>query len=555
MDIKETRAYKYAVWCVDPENKKVGRYVKKQCAEWLETADGKSTSRVDEKELKRVCNMLKVMVHPDLGVTMYEGCEDYALLFIIAVLCTYEGDKRRYTTGILEIARKNFKTFTSACIFIILMLTEKEFSRFFSVAPDYKLSSELRLAVRKILLSSPLLRDHFKINRDMITCKLTNSEYTPLAYSNDRMDGKLANAFLADEDGTMDSYPVEAMTSSQITLKNKLGIIISTQYPMEHNDFDERIAQAKKSLDGVMVNRKMFSLLYEPDDEIIKDWETDNNVLWQANPAAADKPEMFEGLIEKRNAAVFSESVRGNFLCKHCNIKYSSVGTECYVRIDKVKQCSAELPEEWWRGRTVYLGCDLSLSDDNTAVAMVTYEDGIIYAHVVGFIPEDNVLKKTKAEDFNYTAAQERGECFACGDSIIDYGFVESYILDIEKTYGVSIAYAGFDIWNARSSMQKLEAADHPIQCVEIKQHSKILHPATKLLKEKILKGEFRYNKNILLECNFSNARCTEDTNLNKYVNKKRSNGKVDMVVALINAVYLLNEYELLTEELVVTVV
>ena len=77
-------------------------------------------------------------------------------------------------------------------------------------------------------------------------------------------------------------------------------------------------------------------------------------------------------------------------------------------------------------------------------------------------------------------------------------------------------------------------------------QHSRVLHPATKLLKEKILKGEFRYEENRLLENNFSNARCTEDTNLNKYVNKKRSAGKVDMVVALINAVYLVNEYEVI---------
>lgn len=45
-----------------------------------------------------------------------------------------------------------------------------------------------------------------------------------------------------------------------------------------------------------------------------------------------------------------------------------------------------------------------------------------------------------------------------------------------------------------------------------------------------------------MLEINFQNARCTEDTNLNKYVNKKKSTGKVDMVVALINAIYLLQQ-------------
>lgn len=53
---------------------------------------------------------------------------------------------------------------------------------------------------------------------------------------------------------------------------------------------------------------------------------------------------------------------------------------------------------------------------------------------------------------------------------------------------------------------------------------------------------EFRYDENPMLEINFQNARCTEDTNRNKYVNKKKSAGKVDEVVALINATYLVEQ-------------
>ena len=53
---------------------------------------------------------------------------------------------------------------------------------------------------------------------------------------------------------------------------------------------------------------------------------------------------------------------------------------------------------------------------------------------------------------------------------------------------------------------------------------------------------KFRYEDNKLLEINFQNARCVYDTNLNRYVTKKKSNGKVDMVVALINAIYLLQQ-------------
>ena len=49
------------------------------------------------------------------------------------------------------------------------------------------------------------------------------------------MDGKLPSAFLADEAGAMDSYPVEAMRSGQITVTSPLGIILSTEYPNDNN--------------------------------------------------------------------------------------------------------------------------------------------------------------------------------------------------------------------------------------------------------------------------------------------------------------------------------
>lgn len=551
--ITETRGYKYALKCADPVNDKVGIYVKKQCVKWLEIADGKVSGRyVSEKEYKRISGMLRIMIHPDLNISMYEGLEDYAMLFITAVLCTLREDGRRlYNIGILEIARKNFKTFVSAVIFIILMLTEPRFARFFSVAPDYKLSSELRLSVRKIVKCSPLLEKHFKITRDMITCRLTDTEYTPLAYSNDRMDGKLANAFLADEDGAMDSYPTEAMTSSQINLPNRLGVIISTRYPNENNDFDDRLDLAKRILDGLSDVQNIFALLYEPDDEIINSWETDVRVLYQSNPVIADKPLMLENLLEKREMAVLYENLRENFLCKHCNIKYKGLGTEGYVPIDRVQACRTKLTKDFWRGRRVYLGNDLSLSDDNTAVAMTTYEDGIIYGLVMGFIPADSVEKKTNREKFDYRRAIAAGNCTACGDLIIDYGVVENYILGLEAEYGVQVVGAGWDRANAISSMQKLESAENPIECTIVKQHSSVLHPATKLLKESILSGRFRYEENMLLENNFENARCTYDTNLNLYVNKKRSAGKVDMVVALINSVYMLMENEVLGDDFV----
>ncbi len=248
--MKNSVAYQYAKTCVRKSCKKAPKYVKRQCKEWLKIADGKSKEAfVDVMAYEKICRILKLIMHPDTGKSMYESLENYAWLLITAVFCTkYKKDGTMYyRTAILEIARKNYKTFVSAVIFIIGMLTLPRFSRLFSVAPDYKLSSELRLACRKIIKVSPALEKHFKVMRDMISCKATDSEYMPLAYSTDRMDGKLANMFLADEAGAMDNYPIEAMRSSQITIKNKLGIIISTQYPVDNSGFESELDLAKKN--------------------------------------------------------------------------------------------------------------------------------------------------------------------------------------------------------------------------------------------------------------------------------------------------------------------
>lgn len=547
MTVCESKAVQYALWCIRPDNQRAPIYVKKQCEAWLEIVSGKDPDAyVCEKTFKKICKLLKLMIHPDLQKPLYECMEPYAWLLIIAVFCTRTrvGNYRYYQTALLEICRKNFKTFYSGVIFIIGMLTEKRFGRYFSVAPDLKLSKELQTAIRKIIKSSPALNtdDVFKPMRNETRCPLTDSEYTPLAYSEDKMDGKLANIFLADEAGAMDDYPVEAMRSSQITLRDKLGIIISTQYPNDNNVMLTEIDYAKKVLDGFLDDKRYFALLYEPNTELLSGdmWQTNDLVIYQSNPVACDYDYIFEDLVKKRRIAVMYESKRENFLCKHCNILYKSLGTEGFVDIIKVRDCKIEENLDFWRGKRVWIGLDLSLSDDNTAVAMVTEYEGVIYAKVWGFIPADKVELKTDKENVPYKKLIEQGVCFDCGDEIVSYNFIEQFILELPEKYGVEIVQVGYDRWNAISTAQKLEA--EAITCVEIKQHSSVLHRPTKLLKEAILSKYFHYDENLLLEINFSNARCTEDTNLNKYVNKKKSAGKVDLVVAVINALYLLQQ-------------
>ena len=541
----ESKAYLY---CKENIRKKTTpKYVKLQMREFMRIAEGKDNKyKVSVSKIKQIEDLLKLLIMPKglkAGQSLYKCSTGYQWLVYTAALAVVYRDnpnKRRYETVLLEICRKNFKTFTIGTLFIILFITEPKFSQFFSVAPDGSLSREIREAISTILKSSPLVYEHkgkkrFKILRDYILFNTLETKYTPLNYSSSTLDGKLPNVFCADEVGALpNSYALEAMRSGQLNILNKLGFIISTKYPTLNNPFEDEVSYCKKVLDGLVKDETVFALLYEPDNT--KDWQTDDLILQQSNPVALEIPEIWQDLLKKRATAISKESARENFVTKHCNIIYSGAGTETYIDVSAVQACKVSSID--WSGRVVYLGLDLSQTTDNTSVTMISVDDDDkILADSWAFIPEGRIEEKMSTERVNYRELIKTGKVIACGDLVIDYKVVEDFILSLEDRLGVKIQAVGYDRYNAMSTAQKLEAAD--ITTIEVRQHSSVLHSPTKLLMEKILNGEFEYTDNPLYEINYLNARCTYDTNKNLYVNKKKSKGKIDMVVSTIIAVYL----------------
>ena len=541
-------AYKYCKKSIELET--TPKYVKLQMQNFIDICDGKDKKYILSKsKYKQLESILKILIMPKglkAGQTLYECTTGYQWLFYTAILCIVYKDnpnKRRYETGVLEICRKNFKTYTIATLFIILFISEPKFSKFYSVAPDGQLSKEVKSAIEETIKSSPLVFEYkgekrFKMLRDYIKFNPKESIYTPLSYTTSTADGKLPNVFIADEVGALPvNYMIEAMRSGQLNILNKLGFIISTKYPTIDNPFEDEVSYSKKILDGIIKDETRFSLLYEPDNP--KNWETDDLVLQQSNPVALEINEIWEDLLKKRAYAIAVESARENFVTKHCNIIYQGQGTESYIDVADVQKCKVSNID--WNGRVVYLGLDLSQTNDNTAIGMVSVdENNNILFDSVAFIPEGRLEEKNAYEKIDYRAFIRAMKCIACGDRVIDYGVVEDFIMNIENKYGVQVQAIGYDRYNCLSTAQKLEKVG--FNTVEIRQHSSTLHSPTKLFKEKILNGEAKYTENKLLEINFQNAKCTYDTNKNLYVNKKKSNGKVDMVVSLINAVYLLEQ-------------
>lgn len=544
------KAYKYCKWATENTNKKVPKYVKKQCQLFIDIWDNNNDiSYFDHKKAEKIEKLLTLVNVPKgegVGKPVTHTLVGFQWLLLVAPFCVMMRDdntKRRYENIVLEICRKNAKSYVSALICLVLMILEPKFSRFFTVAPTGALARETFKQIKEFVQVSPALEKHFKLRRDNIICTLTESEYVPLNYSTSTLDGKLPNVWLGDEVGALPvAYPLEAMRSGAVLLKNKLGIIMSTKYPTVDNPMEDEVDYAKKVLDKVIDDVTTFALLYEPDNPT-GDWETDDNILAHGNPLALDVPILWDNLLSKRNIAIEKPASRSNFLTKHCNIITSDSGNEAYIDINDLQQCRIDNFD--WNGRDVYVGLDLSLTNDNTSVVMVTRDEyGHLVARPMCFVPTNNVDLKTKEEKCDYPRFIEEGNCIACGDSIIDYGTVENYIIEtLQQKYNVNVLGIGYDRYNAMSSVNKFEEAG--LDCIEVKQHSSVLSAPTKLLYEEITTHNFRYVTNQLYEINFVNAICTYDTNLNRYVHKKKSRGKVDMVVATLNAVCLLQQNEI----------
>lgn len=418
---------------------------------------------------------------------------------------------------------------------MLLMVLSDPYAECYSVAPDRELSGQVYKEFQKLIANSPKMGKYFKILRSEIRCKANNCVYKPLACSDNRLDGRLATVWVGDEVGALkNSYPLEAMQSSQITLEEKFGIIISTAYESLENPMVDNVNYAKKVLDGTIEDDTTFALIYEPDD--YAEWMTDKALL-QANPLAIEVEAIFKNIAGKRKKAIEMEGSLTNFKTKHMNIFLDGDELEVYISLDDLRKCKIPHGSYDWTGKEVYIGVDLSLTTDNCGISMTTYDAKLekYICKAWAFYPADKEEEKKMKEKVPYDRYSRLELCYPCGGRIVDYGFIENFVLTLESRYNVKIKCVTYDPYNAMSTIQKFEDNLPYAEMREQRQHSTYLHVGTKRLREIVLEEKFLYEENPLLEINFNNALLDKDTNLNMYVNKKKSTGKIDMLDALIN--------------------
>lgn len=530
------RAIKYAEDVVN--GKEVTTWeVKKQCEIFLNDYNNKQYQDgfkfyFDKDKLKIINDLLKLMNFATgfvAGEQVLENLAPFQCFFITNIFGWRFKDNKnkfRYNDNTLFIARKNSKTATIALVFILLMLTEQNYSEFYSICLTKELASEIKKIMAQIINASPLIKKYFTISlpkTGQITCKLTHSYFEPRVSEAGKNNSIRPSAFVSDEHANFtENSNFAAMQSGQRNVINPLVFRTTTAYAINNSIMEEDLDYIRKVYHGVVDDERMFALIYYADKEHI--W--DDIGLQQANPLRLK--ENYEIMKEDRAKALVQDNLKEEFITKTYNVFIQENSEEKYINIEEWKKCCVETID--FTGKEVVVGVDLSISTDLTAISIMYKENGKYYLYSKGFLPSETLDQRREKIDYRQYA--KAGYCEIHEGYIINYTKIEEYIRSIESTYNCKIKCIVSDPYNALQMMESL-AKDYEV--IMLKQTYTNLSAPTKAFRDDVYKGNIIYQKNKLLDWCVSCATLQKGKSEDVMLAKENKNKqRIDLLVATI---------------------
>ncbi|AAO36628.1 terminase large subunit (endogenous virus) [Clostridium phage phiCTC2B] len=528
------RAIKYATDVVEGRGITTWE-VKKQCAIFIQDYYKRQHEEsfefyIDIEELSKINDLLKLMNFATgylANNEVLEHLDSFQCFFICNIFgWRHKNNKAkfRYNDVTLFIARKNGKTALIGLVFILLLLTEQQYSEFYSICLTKELAAEIKKIMEQIINASLLIKKHFNISTTKtgrITCKLTNSFFEPRVAEAGKNNSIRPSAFVSDEHGNFQNADnFNAMKSGQKNVINPLVFRTTTAYAINNSIMEEDLDYIRKVYNCVVDNERMFALIYYADKENI--WN--DKGLYQANPLQLE--ENYKIMREDRAKALVQDNLKEEFITKTCNVFTQENSEEKYLNIEEWKKCEVDKID--FNGKEVVVGVDLSITTDLTAVSIMCKEEGKYYLHSKGFLPSETLSKRR--EKIDYRLYERLGYCEIHDGYIINYTKIEEYIRSIESTYNCKIKCIVSDPYNA---LQMMESLSSDYEVILLKQTYTNLSAPTKSFRDDVYEGKIVYQKNKLLDwcvsCATTNKGKAEDIMLDK---ENKNKQRIDLLVA-----------------------
>lgn len=436
---------------------------------------------------------------------------------------------RRFRTAYNEIARKNGKSTLSAGIGLYLAFFDDEpGAEVYAAATKRDQAKIVWSEGKRMVQNTPALRSRIKAFVNNLHVEATASKFEPLGADADSMDGLNIHGAIVDEVHAHKSRAmIDVLDTATGARRQPLIWYITTaghdrdSVCWELRDYGVRV------LEGHIEDDAMFAFIatIDPGD----DWR-DESVWVKANPNLGISVKI-DDLRTKAERAKMVPGQQNAF--RRLHLDEWTEQADRWLSVEAWDACKE--PPDLWPGRECYAALDLSSKTDLTAlVALFPPEDSNgpwdVLAHF--WIPGDNIREKAEADRVPYDVWVDQGFVTATEGNLVDYDVVMAQMEALALEYQVN--EFPYDPWQATHLATQMMSKGATM--VPLAQGYSVLSEPSRFLESLILSGRLRHGGNPVLKWMAANVAIEHGPNDSIRPTKKKSNGRIDGIVALVMA-------------------
>lgn len=456
----------------------------------------------------------------------------------------YDTPTRR---AIISFGRKNGKTALTAMLVLAHLVgpEARRNSNIYSAAQSREQAALVFNLAAKMIRMSRVLDEAVKVRDSAkeLFCVRTGARYKALSAEAGHAYGLSPVLVIHDELGVVRgprSEMYDALETSMGAQAAPLSIIISTQAPTDA-DLLSTLIDAANLGDSLKV--KCFVYAADDDDD---PWD---EATWhKANPALGDFLSI-EELRETARAAQQLPAMEAAFRNLHLNQRVAA--EDHYLPPDIWKLNGGDPDPSVFDEYPVCAGLDLSKRTDLTALVLAARDaDGVVHLRPYFFAPAKGIRERAIRDRVPYDLWAQR--CIRCiaGDQIcghpdklltttpgatVDYEWVGAKLMELSKR--CKIKQIRYDSWRMDELQEELNKIGIELPLEGMRQGNVTMAPALDAFEALALNGRLRHGMHPILQWNAANAIAPQNATGDRKLDKSRSTGRIDGLVAAVMAV------------------
>lgn len=295
---------------------------------------------------------------------------------------------------------------------------------------------------------------------------------------------------------------------------------------------DNKISYAKRVIEGEIDDKHFIAFLFEQDSEL-EIWQDEKS--WEkSNPSIRYGVKKINKLRRDVEAAKYDKATRIHLLTKDFNIPQSNAIS--WLMLEDFDYPQEVFDLEDFRGAYVLGAVDLAATTDlaNAKILLMRADDKTKYVYTHYFIPESKLTSSDDKEaGAEYKAWAQKGKLTIHEGNEIDISQVADWFYQLHKDYGLKPYKIGYDQRYAKTFLDRCE--EYGME-TEMLSQGRALSNAMKLVEAELKSRNINYQGNVIDKWCLKNCCCEVDNvgNIQPVKAKTQKSKRIDGAVTLI---------------------